>query len=241
MAWPCPSPQPASLLGVGGVAHWPSLGPPQSLPSPSPSLSLLPGKTSLWSPRSEGQMPNGPRRFPGAGQGGEASQLGSSLSKWCVWPGLSAHPPGAPSPPTGSSWGAIKTRWRLPLGQPRAAGTETESCQVLGRPDGAHTPKRGPEEGQGLLDCTDPNPSTTVGAPRPRGAEPPPPQAPPPQAGLVPAPCPSSSPPSAGSGPKHPPTPSWTLLPSIGAFSAGTPPTKHPGAPEPRAGPMAWG
>lgn len=55
-------------------------------------------------------MPNGPRQFPGGGQGGEASQLGSSLSKWCVWSGLSAHPPGAPSPPQAPPGGAIKIR-----------------------------------------------------------------------------------------------------------------------------------
>ena len=103
----CPSLQPASLLGIGGAARWPSLGPPQSLPSPCLLLcprSLGKQASGLLGQRDKCQMGRGGSL--GAGQGGEASQLGSSLSKWCVWSGLSAHPSGAPSPPTGSSWGA---------------------------------------------------------------------------------------------------------------------------------------
>ena len=187
---------------AGPLLARPSLSPAPvsfSVPAPwenKPLVSSVRGTNAKWAevvPRGLGRGVR-PRSWAAASANGVCGQAS---------PPTPLGPPALPQAPPGGQ--AIKTRWRLPLGQPRAAGTETESRQVLGRPDSAHALKRGPEEGQGLLDCTDPNPTTTVGAPRPRGAEPPPPQPPPPQAGLVPAPHPPSSPPSAGSGPKHPP------------------------------------
>lgn len=96
---------------------------------------------------------------------------------------------------------------------------------MLGRPDGAHTLKRGPEEGQGLLACTDPNPGTTVepqvlggqGHPLPL------------QTGLVPAPTPQFSA-LCRQWPQTPaPTRSWALLPSMGLSLQGLLPANTQG------------
>lgn len=223
LALPLPTAgQPPGGWGCGPLAlSWPAPVSPQLL---SHSLSLLPGKTSHWSPRSGGQVPNGPRRFPGAGQGGEASRLGCSLSKWCVWSGVSARPPGAPRPPTGYSWraGHKDSLAGFPLG---SCGRRAQRRSHAGYWAGltVPTPRRGVlRRGRVSLPARipDPDPGVTVGAPRPRGQGHPSPHPPPPEG------WPSSS-----------PSPSRTLLPSTGAFFAGTPPTKHPGAPEPRGAP----
>lgn len=210
LALPLPTAsQPPGGWGCRPLAlSWPAPVSPQLL---SHSLSLLSGKTSHWSPRSGGQMPNGPRRFPGAGQGGEASRLGSSLSKWCVWSGISARSPGAPSPPTGSSWraGHKDSLAGFPLG---SCGRRAQRRSHAGYWAGlmVPTPRRGVlRRGRVSLPARIPTPAPLWEPQGLGGRATPLPTPLPPQAGLVPAlPPPHRSPPSAGSGPKQRP-PFW--------------------------------